>query len=248
VPLRNTPLILSIETATLEGSIALSLGEQLIAVVRGEKDASHSEYLLRQIDSILREAGKTLGEVDLFAAAVGPGSFTGLRIGLATVKSFAATLSRPCVGIPSLEAVAHAAHASAQIVAALPAGRGELFSQLFSGSSDSAPVSLEEPVHLPPARLLEKKRDLKSLVWAGDGARIYSQIIESFAEEHGIRCASEESSARQPSDWIIARPLDPLAQSVAWLAWRRYLLGHVSNTADLRAIYVRPSDAEIKTA
>ena len=248
----NTPLILSIETATLEGSVALSMGENVIAAARGERDASHSEYLLQQVDSSLREAGKTLGEVDLFAVTLGPGSFTGLRIGLATVKSFSATLSRPCVGIPSLEAVAYDAapsSSSLKILAALPAGRGELFSQLFSISAEGLPQPLEEPTHLSPQRLLEKVKNLKPLVWAGDGARAFSRMIEEFALREGVKFTGEaEIAGRSSADWVIASQVDPLAVSLASLAWRRYLQGKISEAAELKAIYVRPSDAEIKRA
>ncbi|OLE51036.1 MAG: tRNA (adenosine(37)-N6)-threonylcarbamoyltransferase complex dimerization subunit type 1 TsaB [Acidobacteria bacterium 13_1_20CM_3_53_8] len=192
-----------------------------------------------------------LGEVDLFAVTLGPGSFTGLRIGLATVKSFSATLSRPCVGIPSLEAVAYdaATPSSLKILAALPAGRGELFSQLFSISAEGLPQPLEEPTHLSPQCLLEKVKNLKPLVWAGDGARAFSRMIEEFALREGVKFAGEaEISGRSSADWVIASQVDPLAVSLASLAWRRYLQGKICYAAELKAIYVRPSDAEIKRA
>ncbi len=243
----GAPLVLSIETATLEGSVALSQGERLIAAFSGEKGASHSEHLIPQIDSILQGAGKSLADVSLFAAAIGPGSFTGLRIGLATVKALAATLQRPCLGIQTLEAVACSARLSTRILAALPAGRGELFSQLFSVSAKGVPEPLSEPAHLPPAALLEEAKNLDPLVWAGDGALLYSNLIEEFASSAGIRFAREASSSENPlTGWIIVSSEEPLASSVARLAWRRYLLGETVSAADLKAVYVRPSDAEIK--
>lgn len=243
----GAPLVLSIETATLEGSLALSQGERLIAAFRGEKGASHSEHLIPQIDSMLRAAGNSLADVGLFAAAQGPGSFTGLRIGLATVKALAATLKRPCLGIQTLEAVACSARLSTKILAVLPAGRGELFSQLFSVSAQGVPEPLSEPSHLPPASLLKEVKNLEPLVWAGDGALVYSNLIKEFASSAGIRFAREASSSENfLAGWIIVSSEEPLASSVARLAWRRYLLGETVSAADLKAIYVRPSDAEIK--
>ncbi|MCM3904029.1 MAG: tRNA (adenosine(37)-N6)-threonylcarbamoyltransferase complex dimerization subunit type 1 TsaB, partial [Pyrinomonadaceae bacterium] len=128
----TTPVILSIDTATLAGSVCLMRGTTLLATRVGDPAVSHSNSLLKDINNSLGEAEVSLSDVNLIAAASGPGSFTGLRIGLATVKALAATLQTPCVGIPTLNAVAHAAGPAAASVALLPAGRGELFSQLFS--------------------------------------------------------------------------------------------------------------------
>src|SRR5689334_7391909 len=95
----SRPLILSIETATRAGSLAITRGESVLVVRQGDASISHSTNLLEQISDALLEAGHLLREVDVLAVASGPGSFTGLRIGLATVKSFAATLGKPCLGI-----------------------------------------------------------------------------------------------------------------------------------------------------
>src|SRR5882762_10221523 len=134
--MEESPLILSIDTATLRGSVCLMQGERVLAYVSGDANVSHSSSLLRDIDQVLTACGITTREIELFAAAAGPGSFTGLRIGLATVKALSVTLGRPCLGVPTLRAVARAAGPSKATVALLPAGRGELFAQLFSVSFD----------------------------------------------------------------------------------------------------------------
>ena len=105
----TTPIILSLETATLGGSVFLGRGSVQLAMRNGDPQVSQSASLLSDINESLEEAGVSLQEVDLFACASGPGSFTGLRIGIATLKALAASLKRPCVGIPTLQAVAHAA-------------------------------------------------------------------------------------------------------------------------------------------
>src|SRR5260370_42327797 len=124
-------LILSVETATLGGSVCITRGATVLACNTGEPGVSHSITLLRDINKALMESETTLGEISLFAVACGPGSFTGLRIGIATVKGLAATMEKPCAGIPSLQAVAHAAGASESTVALLPAGGGGGFSRKF---------------------------------------------------------------------------------------------------------------------
>src|SRR5205085_9685024 len=103
------PLILAIETATRAGSVAVARGETLLSCREGDASVSHSTNLIEIIDAVLSEAGAQLSDVDVFAVAVGPGSFTGLSIGLATVKAFAEGNQRLIVGISTLAAGAYAA-------------------------------------------------------------------------------------------------------------------------------------------
>ncbi|HEV7843604.1 MAG TPA: tRNA (adenosine(37)-N6)-threonylcarbamoyltransferase complex dimerization subunit type 1 TsaB, partial [Pyrinomonadaceae bacterium] len=121
---KEEPLILSIETATRAGSIALSRGRILLSTRRGDATRSHSTDLLELMRGALDDATCRIQDVELFAVALGPGSFTGLRIGVATAKSLASTLERQVVGVPTLQAVALAAGAGETVVALLPAGRG----------------------------------------------------------------------------------------------------------------------------
>src|SRR6185436_20300062 len=106
---QTAPLILALETATRAGSVSLALGPEILASVAGDASSSHSNDLIENIETILRDAGRELREVDLFAAAIGPGSFTGLRIGLATAKSLAMSMDRKGAGVSTLAAVAIAA-------------------------------------------------------------------------------------------------------------------------------------------
>ena len=133
-------IILSIDTATLGGSVWLGSGTDELAARIGDPQVSQSASLLKDISDSLDQEGLRLADVDLFACASGPGSFTGLRIGLATLKGLAASLERPCVGIPTLHAVAHAAGSSVATVALLPAGRGEVFAQMLSVSKSGSVV------------------------------------------------------------------------------------------------------------
>src|SRR5262245_28629135 len=110
-------IILSVETATLRGSVSISKGNSILGQLAGEAQVSHSNTLLADINRILTQTGLQLDQADVFAVATGPGSFTGLRIGIATVKALSATLGRPCAGIPTLEAIAHAAGESTRSVA-----------------------------------------------------------------------------------------------------------------------------------
>ena len=219
------PLILSVETATLSGSVALSRGEHTRAAFAGDSGVSHSNTLLNDIDELLSEAQVDLPEIDLFAVATGPGSFTGLRIGIATVKGLATTLERPCAGIPTLQAIALAAGESPCSVALMPAGRGEVFAQLFSVTKDGFVTALDEATHISPQKLIEKYGSLENVLWCGDGASAHKTLIEKGR---------------------IAPPIPVLATHVASLALAKFREEQLVQPDALQAIYVRPSDAELK--
>lgn len=250
------PLILSLETATRTGSVALTRGSQLLAQRAGEAQTSHSMKLLHSIDEMLEETGTRLQDVELYAAASGPGSFTGLRIGLATIKAFAATLSRLCVGIPTLAAVAFAAGRSTRTLAMIPAGRGEVFAQLLSVAESGEVTPLCEAVHQAPEKLLDHLANLNQLKLAGEGVQQHAALIQTRAEREGITLGYEEASDNEADDeafknlekrWLITRPVDALATAIAALAYWHYQNGALLKPEQLQAIYVRPSDAELNT-
>ena len=228
--LKSDPKILSVETATLSGSVALSRGAEILAALAGDSGVSHSNTLLYDIDKVLAEAQVELSEIDLFAVATGPGSFTGLRIGIATVKGLAATLDRPTAGVPTLQAVALAAGPSPRSVALLPAGRGEVFAQLFSVTKDGLVTELDKATHISPAKLVEKYGSLESVLWCGEGAIANRALLED----------------RTGQEVIVAPAVANLATHVASLALMRFREDQLEHPNALQAIYVRPSDAELK--
>ena len=270
------PLILSVDTTTDVRSVAVVFGGHTRAQRAGELRGAQAANLLGEIDGVLREACVRLCDVDLFAVATGPGSFTGLRAGLATIKAFAETFDKPVVGVPTLHAVACAAGARPHIVAALPAGRGELFAQLIGRAPDGSVEELSVPAHLPPALLVERAQSWPTpLLWAGAGAHVQADVLRAAAERAGLlwRVESDKaaatgagveedgraekslaedslakdslSEAQRRRAWVLARPGGPYAAEVAALAVRAYKAGRASSAAELRALYVRLSDAEL---
>lgn len=230
-PTRDHLLILAIETATRAGGVAVARGEEVLASIAGDASVSHSTNLLEMVKEALRNAGVTLAEVDLFAVAVGPGSFTGLRIGLATAKAFATHLSREVIGVSTLAAVAHAAKVTGNIVTLLPAGRGEVFAQRFT-VREGVVTKLDDAQHLSPDRLIEKYAGLEALTFAGEGV----QMIEKF----GVVPAGGTLNT-----WTLCPESPSLAPSIAVLGFREYIEGKSVAPENLHAVYVRASDAEI---
>jgi tRNA threonylcarbamoyladenosine biosynthesis protein TsaB len=174
----------------------------------------------------------------LFAVAVGPGSFTGLRIGLATVKAFATAMDRPAAGISTLAAIAHAACASGKIISLLPAGRGELFAQMFS-ISDGDLIALDSAAHLGTKELLRKYESMDAQ-WAGEGVEKLRQYLQAESLVDTKRSIAPESETSETN-----RNPSRLAASIAVLALKNYREGNSIKADELHAVYVRPSDAEI---
>jgi tRNA threonylcarbamoyladenosine biosynthesis protein TsaB len=245
----NAPVILSLETATMGGSVWLGFGTVELATRIGDPKVSQSATLLHDINDCLDEAGVKLAEVDLFACAAGPGSFTGLRIGIATLKALAASLGRPSVGVPTLPAVAHAGGASPATVSLLPAGRGELFAQMFAVSDDGIVSELDAAAHLSPSNLIARYGGFRNLRWAGNGAQAQRELIESFAREQGIAFVEDlirdEVPATEGDTWTLAAPETNLAKHVGAMALQLFQSNAIQSPHSLKAIYVRPSDAEL---
>lgn len=244
------PLILSVETATEGRSAAVLRGEIVLASRLFGARAAGASDVLAEIDAALRAAQVSLPEIDLFAAAAGPGSFTGLRAGLATIKAFSATLGRPACGVPTLHAVARSVGPAPRVLAALPAGRAELFAQLLSVAADGRVFELGAPAHVSPAALLDEaaRAPGETLVWAGAGALSLAGQVGERARLEAIPLL-EGFAVGEPSEgWALAPPPAALAEHVAALARAAYREGRVVGAEHLRAIYVRPSDAELNKA
>jgi tRNA threonylcarbamoyladenosine biosynthesis protein TsaB len=219
----------------------------LAAVSRDAYDGG-SANVLGDIERALREASFELDEVGLFAAAAGPGSFTGLRAGIATLKALALTFDKPVVGVQTLHAIAHAARPAERLVALIPAGRGEVFAQVLSVNAEGEVEERVQPSHVPPARLIEQVASLGGAAkWVGGGAQKFMEMIRDGAVAAGFefREVEDEGYVAGEGEWVVAPLRGALAVSVAAIARAKFSRGESEGAEGLRAIYVRPSDAEL---
>ncbi len=252
---QREPLILSVDTTTDVRSVAVVADGRVCAQTTSCLRGAQAASLLGDIDMVLKEASAGLKEIALFAVATGPGSFTGLRTGIATIKALAATLNKPIVGVPTLHAVAHAVGSATFIVAALPAGRGELFVQLFAVGPDGTIEELSSAAHLAPSVLMERALAWPTpLTWAGAGAHTQVAAIKDAAERAGYKWLSESDKAGSERReaigegtrvWTLAREVSAYAAEIAAQALIAYRAGHTINAEELHALYVRLSDAEL---
>lgn len=222
--------ILSIETSQPYLGLALWQGDHLLASVADHSGVPHSQRLFPLLRTVLDESGVSLSEIDLFAVNTGPGSFTGLRVGLAAVSGLAATLKKPLLGINALDAFAYEASAAggAEVVVILQAARGEVFWGRRRIAEDGSINALGRDLVWPLSQVVEvinREVGERETVFIGDGAiALWNSLAGSGSRT--IVAASE--------------PLAPLIAKLASLQATEYLAPSVE------AYYIRPSDAEIK--
>jgi tRNA threonylcarbamoyladenosine biosynthesis protein TsaB len=206
----------------------------LLGSISEPPDEKRSEKLWTEVRSLLAELGLTIGDVDVFAVCVGPGGFTGLRVGMAAVKGFAAATSKPILGVTSLEAAAFAASPALSVCAMVNAYKGEVYSQSFSFDGDGVPVAQNDPMVSTLEKALERVVGMNELVFAGDGAEAGAEVIRNIA------------AARAEGKWTTKQSDRGLAEDVARLAFLKNARGHMETAESLKACYVRPAEAEIK--
>lgn len=216
---------LGIDTATARASIALAAGGGILAEVPLAERGAHARDLLVRLEELL--AGRGLGPADLhgIGVATGPGSFTGVRVGMATAKGLGYALGVPCAGLSTLEALARAA---APFVApeggivcpVLDAGRGEVYAALFRIES-GAPVRAGEDRSWRPPELLQALPG--EAVLAGDGAGALLRLRPRLR---------------------MLEPCPLLAGAIALWVAERVRPGGGYGAGALRPNYVRPADAE----
>ena len=222
-------LILTLDTSTTAGSVALSRGECLLAEIVVDSLANHSDRLLLQVQLLLTEQQCELAEIDAFAVIDGPGSFTGLRVGVAAAKGLARACNRPLFGVSTLHALAGALpYASLPVCALLDARKKEVYTATFS-TADGSPALLDEPRAISPQRLLENM--VAPALFIGSGAVLYHSLI---TERFGALAAF----APWPTH-------TPRASCAAPIALELLQSGAAGDPERLLPRYIRPSEAEI---
>jgi tRNA threonylcarbamoyladenosine biosynthesis protein TsaB len=227
--------VLAFDTASLVTALAVTDGDRVLAHDDRSGEQRHAEVLLPRIEAALAHAQLGLSAIELIAVGIGPGSFTGLRVGLATAKGLALATNIPLCGVSSLRVLARALEAQAQVaLAVLDAGKGEVFGAAYlraqAGLETLLPPMRAEPSAFARA-LLAHAVPVASAVCCGAGARRYAAI---FAEVLGAAPALADPSYDTPSGVHVA------AEGRAVL--------RAQGPADLGAlepVYLRGSDAKL---
>ena len=200
-------IVLSLDTALAACSVAVTRDGDVLAALSEPMHRGHQERLAPMVEEAMRAAGLPFTAIDRIGVTVGPGSFTGLRVGLAFAKGLGLALDRPCVGICTLEALAASDPGPGLTVAVIDARRGQLYLQAFeSGAAVMAPDAL--PIEVAVARLAELWRG-GPLRLNGPGAVLLAasapgaEIVERTAPDPAAICALAVRKAASTG----ARPL-----------------------------------------
>jgi tRNA threonylcarbamoyladenosine biosynthesis protein TsaB len=221
-------LILGMDTSTRAGSVALLRNDQVLGEILVHSGIAHSESILPAASRIIEQSGIAPRDIDLFAVTVGPGSFTGLRIGVSIVKGLAFASSRPVAGVSTLEALAWNFCFSARPVCTLlDAKKGQVYAALFKPGDGGLPRREGEILAIEPDKLLKVLPD--DVILAGEGAVRYEGV---FLPAFG------PGSFAPPHLHLIR------AASVALLGKGLFAAGRTVEAAALAPVYIRPSEAE----
>lgn len=220
--------ILAFETASLAGSAALLedgrvVGESLLDIA-----LTHSERLMAMVDRLLQDCGWEVTDLEGLAVSIGPGSFTGLRIGVATAKGLALALGLPVAPVPTLDALAsNLPFADAAVCPLLDARKGEVYLALYRWKEDRM-ERLSDYLALSPRAAAE--RLTSPVIVLGDGVPACLPFLSALGA--GLRVAPASHSM-------------PLAAVVGQLGHARLKSGHAVTADALGPIYLRPSEAEL---
>jgi tRNA threonylcarbamoyladenosine biosynthesis protein TsaB len=222
--------ILAIDTSTRVGSIALVEGPLLKAQNILDIRATHNQRLLPGIERILTDAGWSLDDLDGFAVSLGPGSFTGLRIGLSIVKGLAWATGKPLVGVPTLDGLAaNVSFVPYMICPILDARKGEIYAALYRQGDEGIPERLTSYMAIKPEEMLALISETTVII--GDGLLSHGDYLR-----------------RELGNLLVLAPphLSVIhASSLAWLGWHRLRSGEFEDVSSCTPLYVRPSEAEL---
>lgn len=226
-------LVLGIDTATRIASVGLVRDGELLDEESCPASSNHTETLLPLLLKLLARCGVSLGEVYGVGVSIGPGSFTGLRIGLSTAKGFAYALGWKVVGEPTLAALAHTVSDwQGNICPILDARKGEVYTALFHRDRQGQLARLTADQVCAPRTLLDSLAT--PCVFLGDGVETYGNLMQ---EHCGPAIRLLPFATHHPRGATIAR-----------LAWERFCRGESDDLSDLAPCYVRKPDAEFKRA
>lgn len=220
-------LVLSVETSTPRSSVALATGERVVASAALAVAQRHGEFVAPAIRFCLDQAGAGVGDVTGTAVGIGPGLYTGLRVGLTTVRTFAAARRLPVVGLCGLDVLAFQfRHARRLVCAAIDARRGELFWAFYRSSPGGVQRATELRIGSPQRLAGELEGAGEECLVVGDGGNRYHDVLDL-------------------DDVTVADPAWPDAADLAELAIPRFVREETVRPHELEPLYLRHADARI---
>lgn len=218
--------ILSVDTSSNICSVAILEDENCIAEINKNDGKTHSENLMPMIEKILQDNNIKLNSIELIAIAVGPGSFTGIRIGIASIKAISEVLSVPIVAVSSLEGLAYNVDENFENICSLIDARNN---QVYAGIFDKMHNALEEFMADDINAVLENIKMYNKITFIGDGALMHKELIENKIKN--AKFVEEIKNFQN-------------AKSIGKAGYSKYKLGIIENADTIIPKYLRKSQAE----
>lgn len=222
--------ILGIDTSSLKGSIAITLKNKVISEIAVSEQISYSKKLFFLIDSILQKNSLTISQIDAFATSIGPGSFTGLRVGLSAALGFSLALNKPVISVETLPAMANTLPFTEHVICPIiDARKGELYTSFFQYDKNKKIRRIGNDRAVSPEILIKEIN--KTTILFGTGVDTYGGILKQKLGNKAVF-----------NDCFI----NSIAASVAKLAYAKISGGISTKSLPLKPKYIRRSEAEIK--
>ncbi|PKN20990.1 MAG: tRNA (adenosine(37)-N6)-threonylcarbamoyltransferase complex dimerization subunit type 1 TsaB [Deltaproteobacteria bacterium HGW-Deltaproteobacteria-6] len=221
-------LTLAFDTSSKTASVSLLRDETVLYDTLINKGLNHSEVLLPSIDEACRLTGIKLPEIDLFACTLGPGSFTGLRIGVSTLKALMMATGKPAAGVSTLAALALNVDEKEKIIGSMmDAGRGQVYLAYYQYGQDGILNQLEAARALDPQSILDPYEE--QVIYVGDGAIKYAGVVGSLSANKNKLAPAEQQFV--------------CASAVGTLAIEKYRRNDLLDLAGCAPVYLRSADA-----
>lgn len=226
-------IVLGIETATPAGGVAIvDEANGLLASFQVYSSVTHSVRLMPTVEKAFKVSGLTLQDIDAIGVSIGPGSFTGVRIGMSVAKGLAFSADKPLIAVPTLKALAYRYFKPGKLICPMiDARRQEVYSAIFEVSPNGEQLQqIVDDLVILPAKLLQQIH--QPAIFSGTGALRYKELILS--------------SLGDLAEFAPPHRILPSAEEVAFLALERFKKKDIADPFTLEPRYIRPSDAEIK--
>lgn len=217
-------LILSVDSSSQAATAALICDGELLCEYTQNQKKTHSVKMLPMIEKMLSDVGVTMSEIDFFVCGIGPGSFTGLRIGVATVRGFAETLGKECVPVNSLEALSNNVSGFNGLIFSLVSAReNECYCAVYENGKE-----IIAPCVLTIEEICQRASD-KPCMFVGDGAVLNYELLRQ-----NVKCSHFTTNRNN----MIS------SASIGEVGYRKILEGNTSSCESLVPLYLRKSQAE----
>jgi tRNA threonylcarbamoyladenosine biosynthesis protein TsaB len=222
--------VLGVDTSTMTAGIGIVEDDEILVELKFSVKITYSEILLYCIDQALKNVGLTIDDMDGFAISIGPGSFTGLRIGLSTLKGLSFATGKPLASVPSLDALAYLSlYCQYPVVTMLDAKKDQVYAAIYK--TKEGELRRESDYLVIDVEDLAKRISRKTL-FVGPGAKLYQKKLIELLKDKAYFSQAEQSL--------------PSGATVAFLGSKKLILNQFEDIVHLEPLYLRKSEAELK--